>query len=773
MVEIESTRSDLANGCARLARREPARARVARPVCASLAIAFALAAGQASAQDDDGFYWMSRGSQIVVSATRTPVRVQDLPAMVTIKTDEQIADELASDIKDLVRFEPGVSVRQSPARFGAAFGATGRDGASSFNIRGLEGNRVLIQVDGVRVPDGFEFGAQAAGRGSYVDLGLVKSVEILRGPASALYGSDGLAGAVSFLTSDPADLLRAGQDFGGRLRASYDSADNEFTETGVLAGRSGSVSALVAYTRRDGNELKNQGTNYAPNSTRTAPNPQDTRSDAFLGKLVVQTGPSSRLRLTGEYAKSSVDTNVLSGVAPVPSAATSVLALTAHDATERARAALDWRYEGAGAIDFVQLTAYWQNGENRQFTAEDRNTAADRTRLNVFQNRVIGGAADFRSDFATGGLVHQLAWGADVSVTRQTGLRDGTVPTPPDFFPTRAFPVTDFTLLGGYVSDRIEIAGGRLQLYPALRFDHFKLSPQADPLLPGFAAARQSGSRLSPKIGAVAKLTDTFSLFANYAHGFKAPAPSQVNQFFENPTSPFGAYRTIPNPNLKPETSKTIEGGLRYASKHLLATIGGFSGRYDNFISQETVGGLGTVASPQIFQFINLAKVKIDGVEGKLEWNASSGFNAQLAVSYATGEVSRGIGRVPLASIDPLKVVAGVGYRAPDGRFGGQLIVTHSARKRLGDTVGTGDTGAPTTVCGGSDCFRPGSFTLLDLTAFVKVTDGLTARAGLFNLLDETYAWWSDVRGLAATSTVTDAYTQPGRNVSVSLSYRF
>ncbi|MFD2781273.1 hypothetical protein ACFS32_09240 [Novosphingobium pokkalii] len=48
-----------------------------------------------------------------------------------------------------------------------------------------------------------------------------------------------------------------------------------------------------------------------------------------------------------------------------------------------------------------------------------------------------------------------------------------------------------------------------------------------------------------------------------------------------------------------------------------------------------------------------------------------------------------------------------------------------------------------------------------------------TLRAGIFNILDKKYAWWSDVRGLAASSTVTDAYTQPGRNASVSLSYRF
>ena len=138
---------------------------------------------------------------VTVTATRSPVATQDAPVTVSVIDEAQIADELVTDIKELVRFEPGVSVTRQPTRFGAALGTTGRAGNEGFSIRGMGGNRVLIQVDGVRVPDGFSFGAQGVGRGDYVDLGLIKSVEILRGPASALYGSDGVAGAVSFTTS--------------------------------------------------------------------------------------------------------------------------------------------------------------------------------------------------------------------------------------------------------------------------------------------------------------------------------------------------------------------------------------------------------------------------------------------------------------------------------------------------------------------------------------------------------------------------------------------
>lgn len=754
-------------GCTGLWMRAAGRTALAVAMLSPLALA-----GPAAAQDGDPLVRIDARNTITVTATRIPTSILDVPATVSVIDDRRIADDLVSDVKDLVRYEPGVSVRRAPARFGAAQGSTGRDGNAGFNIRGLEGNRVLIQVDGIRIPDDFSFGAQAVGRGDYVDLSLVKSVEILRGPASALYGSDGLAGAVSFTTSDPADILK-NQDFAALGRVAYESADDQFSETAILAGRSGDWSALVAYTRRDGHELDNEGTNDAPNATRTKPNPQDTRSDAVLGKIVWTPNDAHRVRLTIDYLNDHVDTNVLSGIAAPPATGplpgTAVIGLTAADRTERTRVSLDWRYQGSGLVDSAQVALWYQDSEARQFTAEDRYTAADRTRLNTFENRVIGASAEARSDFATGPLAHRLVYGADISSTRQKGLRDGTVPTAPDTFPSRAFPVTDYTLVGAYLADEIALADGAITIFPALRFDYYDLDPKADPLLPQFAAASQDGSRVSPKIGVVGKIGGGASLFANYARGFKAPLPSQVNQFFENPTSPFFAYRSIPNPDLKPETSETVEGGLRFGSAAIDASVTGFWGRYRNFISQEQVGNhAGTPTDPIIFQFINLDRVKIKGIEGKLEGRSAIGITGTIAISYATGNVAGDNGaRSPLMSIDPLKLVAGIGYRDKADRFGGQLMLTHSAGKEARRT----DPGQ----CG-SSCYTPDGFTIVDATAFVKLNDMFTVRAGIFNIFDTKYAWWSDVRGLAATPAtlaVADAYTQPGRNASVSLSVRF
>ncbi|WP_343042402.1 TonB-dependent hemoglobin/transferrin/lactoferrin family receptor [Pontixanthobacter rizhaonensis] len=729
--------------------------------------------GAASA-DDTAQAAKEGEASITVTATRAPLEIEDAPATVTVIDAEAIADGLVTDIRDLVRFEPGVTVRRAPARFGAALGTTGRAGNEDFNIRGIGGNRVLIQVDGIRAPQGFSFGAQDVGRGNAADVSLIKSVEILRGPASAFYGSDGLAGAISFTTSDPDDLIQPGENYGGLARAQYSSADDEFAETIAIAGAAGNFSAMLAYSRRDFSELDNTGSIDAEGPTRTTPNPQDGESNAFLGKLVWNNG-NHRVRLTGEYLEREVFSDILSGRGPVflfgPTPSWIVDSLTATDTTERTRASADWTWqadtEGDGLIDYAHVAAYYQDGNDTQFADEDRSPTGarprpDRERLNTFDNRVYGAAADFRSSFNTGSIQHTLTFGGDVSWTKQEGLRDGVEPPFGETFPARAFPVTDFTLGGFFVGDAIEVGDGTFTLYPALRFDFYDLNPTDDPLLPTFTATGQDGSRLSPKVGAVLKLGGEVRIFGNYAQGFRAPTPTQVNNFFENLA--FG-YTSAPNPDLAPETSESFELGIRYASDDITLTLTGFVADYDNFISQEVISGTGTPADPSVFQFINLDSVTVNGIEAKASYQADNGFRARFAMALADGDViSPGSADASLSTIDPLNAVLGIGYRDPGDRFGAEFITTYNAQKPASETVG---------VCNTSDCFRPDEFFIFDATAFVRVAQQLTLRAGIFNIADKKYSYWSDVRGLAATSTITGAFTQPGRNASVSLSFQF
>jgi hemoglobin/transferrin/lactoferrin receptor protein len=718
-----------------------------------LAIAVATPAFAADAAADTGD--ATEVSPVSIISTRTEKAAEDTPASVSVITAEQIDEQLATDIKDLVRYEPGVVVRTSPARFGAALGTAGRDGNSGFNIRGLEGNRVLVLIDGVRTPDAFSFGAQNVGRGDFSDLSLMKRVEILRGPGSALYGSDGVAGVVSFTTKDPSDFLRNGRNFGIRATAQYSSAD-EGLSTGVVgAGQFGDWGLMLAYNHREASETETQGNNNTATSARTAANPQDITSDALLAKVTFAPNDNHLFRFAAETFEREVITEVLSGRSGT------VLDLDGDDTTTRDRFAFDWRYTGEGFISSAFVAAYWQDATTEQFTAEDRNPAVDRTRLNTFDNRVWGISGEAHAEVETGPATHRLVFGADVSVTKQEGVRDGTVPPFGETFPTRAFPVTDYVLAGAYIQDEIVLLDGAVSLFPALRADYYDLDPKADSSLPvGFVPAGQSDSHLSPKFGATWKVGGGWSLYGNYAEGFKAPAPSQVNNSFVNLGS---LYTSIPNPDLKPETSRTFEAGVRWSNDRVFLGFAAFTGDYDDFIEQVQVGGTFTPGDPAIFQYVNIGSVEISGWEVTGRADLGAGFSANLAAAWAEGDGTSGGTTTPLASIEPFKIVAGLTWREAGGRFGGQLNLVHGAGK---DEDRTGTTCTP-------ECFVPGQYTTADLTGWVAIGDVAVIRAGVFNLTDEKYWNWSDVRGLSNTSVVRDAYTPPGRNYGVSLTLRY
>jgi hemoglobin/transferrin/lactoferrin receptor protein len=689
--------------------------------------------------------------KVTVTGTRQPRKTGDVPVTVTVIDEKKIDDRLVTDIKELVRFEPGVSVRQSPARFTAAFSSTGRDGNSGFNIRGLEGNRVLIQVDGIRIPDGFSFGAQTVGRGDYVDLALLKQVEIVRGPTSALYGSDGVAGAVSFVTKDPKDFL-SGRETGVQGAIGYASADEGLSLSVIGAAASDAWSVMGAYTHRDFAALRNQGVNDSADSTRTTPNPQESRSNAFLGKIVYDIDGDSRIRLTLDHQDQDHRWEVLSGRALPPLGASSVIDLDAQDDISRDRVALDYAWSGEGLIEAFTIAGYFQMAETQQFSAEDRNISPDRTRRNTFDNSILGITAEAQSSFAIGATAHSLVYGFDWSQTRQEGIRDGTVPPFGETFPTRAFPNTDYTLAGAFIQDEIKLFDGRVALYPAVRIDYYELSPEADPLYVGATPAASDDTHVSPKFGAVFKLDDEISLFGNWAVGFKAPAPDQVNNGFTNIAQ---NYQSIPNPNLKPETSKSFEAGVRYVTPGLSASLTAYKGDYKDFISQIQVGGTFTPLDPAVFQFVNLSNVRIHGYEAHIDAEIVEGLTAIAAFSFTEGDV--GLAGSPLDSVEPWKLSGGLRYADPSGWFGGQILVLHSAEKRAEDA-----SCAP-------GCFRPDAFSIIDIPVWVEVTEGVKLRAAVMNLTDEKYIYWGDIRGVSAASTVIDAYTQPGRNYSLSL----
>ncbi|MGH7946950.1 MAG: TonB-dependent receptor plug domain-containing protein, partial [Opitutaceae bacterium] len=232
----------------------------------------------------------------VVTATRTERPLNATPGTVNVV---DLSDSIAVTLNEAIRGEPLVSV---PFAFSGSGVAYRRSGAQSINIRGVEGNRVLLQVDGVRVPDEFRLGGSEPTGRDYFDPELFRRLEILQGSASALYGSDALGGVVTFTTKTPEEYLAAGRRFFAGAKASYRSVDEGHAHAGTFAASAGPVQALVIYSHREGHELENRGS--------VAPNPEVYHSDAILTKLVWRPSAPHRLEFALENFDRELTTEV-------------------------------------------------------------------------------------------------------------------------------------------------------------------------------------------------------------------------------------------------------------------------------------------------------------------------------------------------------------------------------------------------------------------------------------------------------------------------------
>ena len=454
-----------------------------------------------------------------------------------------------------------------------------------------------------------------------------------------------------------------------------------------------------------------------------------------------------------------MDTDAISARAAPPLAATSVLGLKAQDTTKRDRVSLDHSFSNLKSrwVQRANTMVYWQDASVRQLAFENRNTAVDRVRDNQYRAKIIGLGSQFESNFAVMNTAHRLVYGLDASRSRYEGLRDGVVPPVGETFPTKAFPDTDYTLLGGFVQDEIAMANTRFLLTPGVRFDHYKLDPKATATFPG-APMASSGQAISPRVGAVFRLLpdgNIANLFAQYARGFRAPTPDQVNKGFVNSVA---NYRSIANPNLTAETSDTVEAGVRGVGEAGRYSVSAFHGEYMNFIFQQQVSGNFTIANPATFQFVNLNAAKIRGAEARGEFRVTRALTALAGIAYARGDQNANGMKTPLDTIDPLRGI--VGARYAEGAFSGGLNWT-LMRAKESDRLSS------------TDFFKSPGFGLFDLTMAYTVNKNVAFSAGFFNIFDNKYYLWADVRGLNDTDRFKEAFTQPGRNFQASVRLQY
>jgi outer membrane receptor protein involved in Fe transport len=239
-----------------------------------------------------------------ISATRQARAIDSVPSTVSVQQRDALDRQNTNSVRDLVRYEPGVSVG----------GAGQRAGTTGYNIRGIDGDRILTQIDGVESPASFFFGPFAESHRNYVDPEIIQRVEILRGPASSLYGSSAIGGAVSYFTLNPDNIIKEGQSAGARLKTGYSSADRSWLKSATVAGRDGEFDALLHLSERNGRETSSYGETGGSGLSRTRANPEDNDATNMLAKLGWNYAQDSRLGLTYEKYENDRDTHQRSAV---------------------------------------------------------------------------------------------------------------------------------------------------------------------------------------------------------------------------------------------------------------------------------------------------------------------------------------------------------------------------------------------------------------------------------------------------------------------------
>ena len=484
----------------------------------------------------DVFFRHIELKQVVVTGPTGAVKMQDMSMPAGIVDRNSLRMTPATNIVDAVAKLPGV-----------AQVSTG-SGISKPVIRGLGYNRVVVVADGVR-QEGQQWGDE---HGVEIDGNAVSSVEVLKGPASLLYGSDALAGVLK-LNTDPVVPL-------GKMRLNvnteYHSNSGLVNYSFNYGGNKQGWAWNIRYGDKFAHAYKTPGDGYVPNT--------QFRERALSGMLGVnKTWGHTRLigsyfHVTPSIAEGERDPQTGELEQPYADAKTYHHGLP-YQQVYHYKAVLDNAvYLGEGRFNAV--LAYQQN--RRQEFEEP-----DEYGLYIKLHTV-----NYNIHYVTRRLGEDWRITSGVSGMWQRSLNEG------DEFLIPDYSLFDF---GAFVTTTANV--GRWALNGGLRFDNRHLDSRElmDDGDLRFQAFKRNFNGFTASVGAVWHATDHLDLRANAARGFRAP---NISELASNGVHEGSLRYEVGNRDLKPEFSLQFDLGAELTTSWLDAQLSLFSNRIDNYI---------------------------------------------------------------------------------------------------------------------------------------------------------------------------------------------
>ncbi|WP_235579159.1 TonB-dependent receptor [Pseudorhodoferax sp. Leaf274] len=745
---------------------------------------------------------VAAASQVVLPEVKvTAEAVRREAGTRTVLTQDDVERTGGNSIADVIRYQPLV---EAPGTVqGATRGASryDRSGTTGYNIRGVEGNRIGLDVDGIEMPDAVgrapmtarsEDGTFGMGR-DFIDPYLYSSVDIQSGTTNSQRTAGGIGGAVSFRSKSPEDYVHADKPFYAGARLGFSEADSAWAKGLTLAGQQGDLGVLLAYSRRDGKETR---PNSDSDTVRAAP--EDWHSDALLLKGVLRVNPQHKFELSADLYRKQNDSTFDSW----NSAATAITGLSRQDSRTRRdtlSAAHTWTPGAGGPFDQVNTRVFVQNTDMDDLT--DTVTLATGALIrevsqNTTQQAGFSSVADKRI------ANHAIKFGVNYSRSSNEHPFTSTAANAAG----QPFPDTVTQRAGVFIQDTIDfqVGGRRLAVVPGLRVDRvdprirntgsFGNNRITQEELEEMYGKAPATTIVSPSLALLYDVTPGLTAYAQYKRSGRAPTNSEIFGYWN---SGGGSYALLGDRNLKKETSNAFDVGLKGSPVPGVTFAGSvFYTQYDDFISYTRYT---RANNPEkfvdiqdnlsiLYQASNRDEAHIYGTELSVRldhgtWTpAARGLYSTWALGYSKGSAKSsyaGDKDVPLDTVQPGKAIVGIGYEAPERAWGLNLTGTFVRGKQAIATNRQSFTNNPGAELTDSTVtlFRVPGFARFDIAGYWRINKNVRVNAGIFNLTDKRYWAYSNTRSLQPAlpqdRQQIEVSTAPGRTVAVNLNVDF
>jgi len=532
----------------------------------------------------------------------------ETPVAVTGLDRDELLRRNAQNPGEALRGEPGLAV--------ASDGAQGQNPV----IRGLKKESVVLLVDGMRLNSAQPAGAVA----SFMSLGLADRIEVVKGPASVLYGTGALGGAINVLL--PQARFEPGAKFSAA--ASYDSASRGVRGTGILNASGGDHALML------GASLARIGDYKAPDG-RVDRTGYD--SDSFIGQYRFRIDNAQQLRFSLQRHEDE-DVWYPGSTKAHPSP---LVGSTTIRSPKQARtlAELGYSRKGSGEAPLnFDIRAYRQEMERRIYAWSNRRN------LDISQTHVFftTDGLDAKADW----LIHPqhlLSFGANY--WKMGASPERFLFNPPTFIPARRDPFDDGRIgaFGVYVQDDMRF--GKLNVLAALRHDTVKgeAAAMANPANPALKITNnldRRDSAFSGSLGAIYEAAPLLRPYANLSRGFRA---GEMRERYES--SPRGdGYYYAGNPQIKPEISTQFELGLKGQSENVSYQVALWRNRIADYMSGLDISGTpravavcGAANAAACKETVNISQVTLHGFEAQGKWQFSRGHWLKAGLSAVRG----------------------------------------------------------------------------------------------------------------------------------------